>query len=342
MEIGKKIKKLRTSAGITQEKLAEHLNVSFQAVSKWEQGATSPDISLLPLISTYFGITIDDLFTLNEDAHLERIERMLQTERHLTLQDETYASTQLKELLTNPEKSAKAYYLLGVLHTHLAKSDYELATGYIKKALEIDPVHKHSHSVLIESMRGKIWDWNYSNHTKLIDYYKEFTKNNPNVQRGHMYLLDHLIEDGRLEEAKETLKKLKNVEDDFRVMMYEGQIAKAAGDHQKAFELFDKMVEAEPDNWRVWATRADEHARVTNYDQAVKDNLKVLAVQPKPRYIDAHECMSHIYEIKGDYHQAIKAWEDAINVLKTEWNITFGEGIDGPKREIERLKALIN
>ncbi|MBQ7338468.1 MAG: helix-turn-helix transcriptional regulator [Clostridia bacterium] len=49
--IGIKIKELRKKKDLTQEKLAEYLNVSFQAISKWETGAASPDLSMIvPLV----------------------------------------------------------------------------------------------------------------------------------------------------------------------------------------------------------------------------------------------------------------------------------------------------
>ncbi len=59
--LGEKIKSLRIAKGISQEKLAQYLNVSFQAVSKWENSSTYPDITLLPEISRFFGITVDEL-----------------------------------------------------------------------------------------------------------------------------------------------------------------------------------------------------------------------------------------------------------------------------------------
>jgi transcriptional regulator with XRE-family HTH domain len=54
--------------------LAKGLQISFQSVSKWENGATSPDISFLPLIAEYFGVTIDELFNykLNALSYKER------------------------------------------------------------------------------------------------------------------------------------------------------------------------------------------------------------------------------------------------------------------------------
>ena len=59
--IGRKISDLRKVKGFTQEELAERLGVSPQAVSKWENDNSCPDIMLLPKISQLFGVTIDSL-----------------------------------------------------------------------------------------------------------------------------------------------------------------------------------------------------------------------------------------------------------------------------------------
>lgn len=60
--IGVKIAELRRAHNMKQDELAEMLDVTPQAVSKWENGASMPDISLLPKIAKIFGVTIDDLF----------------------------------------------------------------------------------------------------------------------------------------------------------------------------------------------------------------------------------------------------------------------------------------
>lgn len=64
-KIGNKIKQLRKARNLSQEALAQILGVSFQAVSKWETHATTPDISLIPAIASYFKISIDELFDYN-------------------------------------------------------------------------------------------------------------------------------------------------------------------------------------------------------------------------------------------------------------------------------------
>lgn len=61
MIVGQKIKKLRLEKNITQETLANHLGVTPQAVSKWEQEAALPDISLLIPLADFFDISVDSL-----------------------------------------------------------------------------------------------------------------------------------------------------------------------------------------------------------------------------------------------------------------------------------------
>lgn len=64
--IGENIKRLRHEKGITQETLADFLSVSFQSVSRWERGESYPDITLLPTIAGFFGVSIDELMGMNE------------------------------------------------------------------------------------------------------------------------------------------------------------------------------------------------------------------------------------------------------------------------------------
>lgn len=60
--LGKNIRQFRKTINLTQEELADKLGVSFQAVSKWENAQSAPDISLLPMLAETFRCTIDDLF----------------------------------------------------------------------------------------------------------------------------------------------------------------------------------------------------------------------------------------------------------------------------------------
>ena len=65
IKIGEKIKSLRKQKNISQEVFANYLGVSFQAVSKWENGVTMPDITMIPAIASFFGVSTDELFDFN-------------------------------------------------------------------------------------------------------------------------------------------------------------------------------------------------------------------------------------------------------------------------------------
>ena len=66
--IGTRIAALRKSRGMTQEELAEKLGVSGQAVSKWENDISYPDILMLPKLAEIFGVTTDELLAGKPEA----------------------------------------------------------------------------------------------------------------------------------------------------------------------------------------------------------------------------------------------------------------------------------
>ena len=66
MTIGERITELRRAAGLSQEQLAELLEVSRQAISKWETGQTQPEADRLPRICAVLGITSDELLGMIE------------------------------------------------------------------------------------------------------------------------------------------------------------------------------------------------------------------------------------------------------------------------------------
>lgn len=62
---GKRISQLRQARGMTQQQLAAMMNVSHQAVSKWESGLALPDIGTMLELTRFFGITVEELFEEN-------------------------------------------------------------------------------------------------------------------------------------------------------------------------------------------------------------------------------------------------------------------------------------
>lgn len=76
IQLGKKIRQLRKDKGISQEILARHLHLSYQTVSKWENGVTMPDVALLPAIAAFFGVSTDELLDYNLYAMEEKVRHL--------------------------------------------------------------------------------------------------------------------------------------------------------------------------------------------------------------------------------------------------------------------------
>ena len=79
IHIGEIITQKRKEKGITQEQLANFLNVSAPAVSKWESGKCYPDLTFLPLLSSFFQISIDELLGYQPFLSKEEIHEIYQT-----------------------------------------------------------------------------------------------------------------------------------------------------------------------------------------------------------------------------------------------------------------------
>lgn len=76
IRLGEKIRTLRKSRNISQEVLANYLGVSFQAVSKWENGDTLPDVTLIPALAAFFEVSTDELFDFNRLETEQKVQQL--------------------------------------------------------------------------------------------------------------------------------------------------------------------------------------------------------------------------------------------------------------------------
>lgn len=77
MNLGNKIRELRRKKNLTQEQLASALNISPQAVSKWEMGGGYPDMALIPVLANFFDVSLDTLFDFDITKKQEKIDDIL-------------------------------------------------------------------------------------------------------------------------------------------------------------------------------------------------------------------------------------------------------------------------
>ena len=311
MNIGNQIKSLRLKKSVTQEAMAEHFGMTAQAVSKWECGTSVPDISLLPELSAYFGVTIDALFALDDETRMERIQNMLWDERYLNPSDVENERAFLLEKAHREPENGRPHELLADMEIKLAQEHQGKAAEYAMEALRRNPNLVEAHSLLVQAMNGCCRDWCETNHTALIRYYEEFMEKNPDNWHGVMWLIDQLIDDYRFDEAEKWLSVFAKIDATHRVPLYRGSL---------------------PD------TIADYLARDGRYDESIQWHRKALAVGQPPRYVDPIISIAQILELQGDFAGAIAAREEELEMYKTEWNFTEGETADAVRRDIARLK----
>ena len=101
--------------------MAQHFGITEQAISKWENNASVPDIAMLPDLSAYFGISIDELFALSDETRMERIQNMLWDVRFM---DSSDIDNERQFLLEKARRDSggKAYEMLSKLELHLASA----------------------------------------------------------------------------------------------------------------------------------------------------------------------------------------------------------------------------
>lgn len=85
MEIGKQLKDARISSGLTQEGVAEKINVSRQTISNWENEKTYPDIISVIALSDIYSISLDDLLKGDKKmiGHLEESTNIVKSNKKL-------------------------------------------------------------------------------------------------------------------------------------------------------------------------------------------------------------------------------------------------------------------
>lgn len=159
-EIGKRIKSIRESQGLTREEFAEKLKVSIYTVANYEQGQRGSNTNVLKKIAEALGVSTDDLLVRNPRNSAEKtIEELYdETEKELELKKGSYPNT-----LSEEEKVKELV-------------DFMLITTKIMNSQLIDKKQKHE---LAEIFQTVVAQWskymNNDDHEKAIEIYNLYS-----------------------------------------------------------------------------------------------------------------------------------------------------------------------
>ena len=344
MELGKKIRQLRYKAGLTQEQLADKLGVGPQSVSKWENAASMPDITTLPLLAETFGVSIDDLFDLSSEQHMNRIENSLDINEELSQDLFREYEDYLKTQLDNPQNKQRSSSVLAYLYWHRMNSDAKKATRYAKDVIRMAPGEKDCQWVLDRAEGHAAWDWNIANHTKAIEFWRSIVEENPDVRLPYLYLIDNLLADHRASEAENYLERASRLPDARPVMVrvYQAHIALARFDEKTADGIIEDLVVTHPEDFACLFEAAQYYAKKCNYAKAIELYEQSFEKETqRPRFTDELMGIADIYEIMGEYEKAAGTYDRIIDLLENEWGFTEDTGLEHARKEKARLLAKV-
>lgn len=340
MKIGNKIRQKRLESGLTQEQLASSLGVSAQSVSKWENEISMPDITLLPDIAEVFGVSIDELFDLTIDQKLKRIENRIEKEEELSEQTfkeyEDFLKAQMQE-----KNISVALSLLANLYHHRMEADSMRVSKYAREAILSDPAKKDCQWLLTKAEGHAVWDWNISNHSLAIDFYKEVIKSDkiePKSSLPYYYVIDNLLADNRADEAEEYLESLAKLPSANPVLVdvYKAHIALARYDVKSADDIIESCVTSHPEDFGYLFEAAQYYAKRCKYNKAIELYERSWTVEKAPRYTDSLHGIATIYKILGDKERAAETYDRILECLRIDWGYSKE---DKPYIETERLKV---
>lgn len=342
MDIGNKIKQLRYKTGLTQEQLAARLGISAQSVSKWETAVTMPDITLLPSLAGELGVTIDELFDLTVDQRLHRIEKRLDLEEEFHADVFKEYEVFLQNQLEESRDKTKILSLLAHFYHHRMESDSRRVSKYAREAITLAPEKKDCQWLLQKSEGAVSWDWNISNHSDVIDFYKSVIEHDtvtPHTPLPYYYLIDNLLADHRTVEARKYLEECRGLPAHKPALLtvYEAHIALAEYDVQKADRIISDAMQVFADNSTFLFEAAQYYALRCEYEKAIEcyERSWALDENAKPRYTDALHGIAIIYEIMGDKARAVETYDRMIRCIKDEWGY---RDEDAAVIEVERKK----
>lgn len=159
-KIGSFLRELRKEQRITQEDLAEKLNVSSRTISRWETGSNMPDISLLIEIADFFDVSIPEIINGERKSEI-----MNEEERKIAKTMSDYATTEkekiFKEMKIQSIMGVCALVLYWILHetdAYIYSDALEKLTGYCETLVSVSVIMMAAYTTgSLSKLRSKSW-----------------------------------------------------------------------------------------------------------------------------------------------------------------------------------------
>ncbi len=246
----------------------------------------------------------------------------------------------LKSQLGDEQHKKRATSLTAYLYWHRMNAAAQKASRYAREAIRRDPGEKDCQWILQKAAGHAAWDWNVSNHSRAVAFWREIVEANPEIRLPYYYLLDNLIADHRADEAEYYLERLSKLPDTRPVIneVYRAYIALARFDEKSADAIMERLEREHAEDFACLFEAAQYYARKCDYDRAVALYERSFEAETRrPRFTDELMGIADIWEARGEYKKAAETYDRIIDLLENEWGMTEEVELKDAQREKARL-----
>ncbi len=270
------LKKFRLAKGLTQEQVAEKLNVNAQTVSRWECGTTLPDVLTLPELARLYEVTVDDFYKKNSVAYDNYAQRLASVfEDTHDIEDFIRADAEFKKLIKSNSLTTYDMWEYGIIHYFLMHYGKENAFYWFDKVLEQSESADEFAYWKTRTQRMKLSS-QLGEDEKNIKEQQKIVENNPDNVNEWSLLLAAYMYAGRYEEAYEEFKKaITKFPDEWELYIHGGDISKKLGKYDEAMEYYDKAGEIGSYFCDELYCKASLYEDLGEYEKSVEMYMKI-------------------------------------------------------------------
>ena len=236
LNIGENIKKLRAEKGVTQEQLAEHLFITYQSVSKWENGVTAPDLHLIPEIAAYFEVPVDELFKPDMRGYKNKAQRLFAVyEQSGKKEDFEKADIEYERIFAENKADGQDMRFYGILNEYRSYALAAKAEELYKQAISSGEEAEGQLLYLLSKT---------SRNEENISNQEQALKDAPDNVRGWRLLVSAYEYAKMHEKALETARMgLEKFPDDAGLLIRCGDLCSFFKRYEEALEYHQKAIE---------------------------------------------------------------------------------------------------
>ena len=295
------LKKFRLAKGLTQEQVAEKLNVNSQTVSRWECGTTLPDVLTLPELARFYEVTVDDFYkksTVAYDNYAQRLASVYEKSRDP--EDFMRCRIEYEKLIKKGEMSTEDKWLYAWIHMYMMNYCRDIAIEWYDKAVSDDPNDDPENYQL--ACMQRIWMFFLLNkEDEIISELREKVKSNPDNPRETDNLLVALIWAEKYDDAYNLFRDaIKKFSDDWRMYIHGGDIAKELKKYDEALGYYNRAGEIGTYFCDEMDCKVGLYEEMGEYEKAYNECMKMADIYRSRGYdVEADIAEKRAEEIKN-------------------------------------------